>query len=243
MYIYMCVCVYMCMNVYICIYVYTYTHTHIYIYIWVICVYTDLFAPLQVVLTLPPGTEGVIVLNISSYGGGSDLWGHEPYDDSPDALPRNHHHHRPDSPPQDPSFRPSGDPLLAASARYAASHTGRHSASGSGSGSAVGANGVHQSCGGRHGHSSGSAGGTNGVHQSSDAAVSGAARAAPRVSSPGCGFSRSSSGADGWHDACGGANGAAAPQAFSRSWSNGSGEWGGESPWVAPSMDDGLLEV
>ena len=25
-------------------------------------------------LTLPSGTEGVIVLNIASYGGGSDLW-------------------------------------------------------------------------------------------------------------------------------------------------------------------------
>jgi len=24
---------------------------------------------------------------------------------------------------------------------------------------------------------------------------------------------------------------------------NGSGEWGGESPWVAPSTDDVLLEV
>jgi diacylglycerol kinase (ATP) len=24
-------------------------------------------------ITLPPGTEGVIVLNIASYGGGSDL--------------------------------------------------------------------------------------------------------------------------------------------------------------------------
>jgi len=80
-----------------------------------------------ILLSLPPGTEGVIVLNIASYGGGSDLWGPEPVDDLSGGGATSFRSHRADSPPPEASthhpdepHRGFGDPLRQAADRYAA---------------------------------------------------------------------------------------------------------------------------
>lgn len=90
-------------------------------------------------LALPPGTAGVIVLNIGSYGGGSDLWGVED-DDETDVG--SHSPNRSGAvTPTEPSKL--GTPTLGTPPQHrrSASH-GRHGAHGGGDLSGAGGGGV-----------------------------------------------------------------------------------------------------